>query len=456
MSKSNFDCSFYFVDIYIIANEEEEQLAVKFHRLGRTSFRQLKNKRDYHKHRKNASWLYLSRLSAMKEFAYMKALYDRGFPVPKPVDYNRHAVVMELLSGYPMCQIQEMADPAQVYSDCMELIVRLGNCGVIHGDFNEFNIMVDDNQQITLYDFPQMISTSHVNAEWYFNRDVQCIRDVFVRKFHYESELFPKFSDLRRDDDLDVEISASGFTKDLADTFDEAAEEFNIRGGPDKPKGAGPDEEEEELDDSESDNEVEEESEDNQESEKHGTENIEARLGQASVDVNKNEETELTVDDVNVGSTSLGITQKTEICDKQSIQAESVDDQNSKNSDSLENNELENSENSEDEDDVNLEDLRSENRMFRPFRTEASMGHTDSHIVDGQRQRSSDSMCTVSTTASTFDPSLVKSKIKRQMKKKEDIQKARRLRKKGESAIMTKQKRENRNEITQSLSATWY
>ena len=43
-----------------------------FHRLGRTSFRKLKEKRDYHCHRNNASWLYLSRLAAMKEFAYMK------------------------------------------------------------------------------------------------------------------------------------------------------------------------------------------------------------------------------------------------------------------------------------------------------------------------------------------------------------------------------------------------
>ena len=60
------------VDIYIVASPEGEQYAMKLHRLGRTSFRNLKNKRDYHKHRKNISWLYLSRLSAMKEFAYMK------------------------------------------------------------------------------------------------------------------------------------------------------------------------------------------------------------------------------------------------------------------------------------------------------------------------------------------------------------------------------------------------
>lgn len=35
-------------------------------------------------------------------FHCFQALYDRGFPVPKPVDYNRHAVVMELINGFPL------------------------------------------------------------------------------------------------------------------------------------------------------------------------------------------------------------------------------------------------------------------------------------------------------------------------------------------------------------------
>lgn len=65
-------CAMCPVDIYVVASPNGEQYALKLHRLGRTSFRNLKNKRDYHKHRKNMSWLYLSRLSAMKEFAYMK------------------------------------------------------------------------------------------------------------------------------------------------------------------------------------------------------------------------------------------------------------------------------------------------------------------------------------------------------------------------------------------------
>lgn len=31
----------------------------------------------------------------------------------------------------------------------------------------------------------------------YFDRDVTCIREFFARRFNYESELYPKFSDLR-------------------------------------------------------------------------------------------------------------------------------------------------------------------------------------------------------------------------------------------------------------------
>lgn len=89
-------------NIYVVANENHEPLCLKLHRLGRTCFRKIKDKRDYHKHRKSMSWLYLSRVSATREFAYMKALHDRGFPIPKPIDFNRHCVVMELVEGGPL------------------------------------------------------------------------------------------------------------------------------------------------------------------------------------------------------------------------------------------------------------------------------------------------------------------------------------------------------------------
>lgn len=59
-----------------------------------------------------------------------------------------------------------MEDPASVYSELMDLIVKLANHGLIHGDFNEFNLILDNDDHVTMIDFPQMISASHANAEW--------------------------------------------------------------------------------------------------------------------------------------------------------------------------------------------------------------------------------------------------------------------------------------------------
>lgn len=61
--------------------------------------------------------------------------------------------------------MKKLQNPGKVYSDCMNLIIRLAQYGLIHCDFNEFNILINDNEKITLIDFPQMISTSHKNAE---------------------------------------------------------------------------------------------------------------------------------------------------------------------------------------------------------------------------------------------------------------------------------------------------
>lgn len=213
-------------DIYIVANEDGKQFALKLHRLGRTSFRKLKEKRDYLKHRKNYSWLYISRLAAIKEFAYMKALHDIGYPVPKPADFNRHCVVMELVNGTPLCQVQSLDDPGSIYNELMELIVQLGSYGLIHCDFNEFNIMISDTGRITIIDFPQMVSISHINAQWYFDRDVQCITTFFRRRFDYESELYPKFSDVKRLHNLDVDNAVSGFSKEQKDELHESVDQF--------------------------------------------------------------------------------------------------------------------------------------------------------------------------------------------------------------------------------------
>ena len=97
----------------------------------------------------------------------------------------------------------------------MNLMLKFANHGVIHGDFNEFNIMISDDGSPIVIDFPQMVSTGHPQAKDFFDRDVTCLKDFFRRRFNYESELAPSFEDIQRVDALDAEISASGITKQM-------------------------------------------------------------------------------------------------------------------------------------------------------------------------------------------------------------------------------------------------
>lgn len=47
-------------------------------------------------------------------------------------------------------QVRTLANPEQVLQRLVDLCVSLARCGLIHGDFNEFNLLVDENENITL------------------------------------------------------------------------------------------------------------------------------------------------------------------------------------------------------------------------------------------------------------------------------------------------------------------
>ncbi|XP_057491599.1 serine/threonine-protein kinase rio2 [Actinidia eriantha] len=228
-------------DIFEVANEDGTVLAMKLHRLGRVSFRAVKSKRDYLRHRSSYNWLYLSRLAALKEFAFMKALEEHGFPVPNAVDCNRHCVVMSLVQGYPLVQVKELQNPDTVFETIISLVVRMAEHGLIHCDFNEFNIMIDDNESVTMIDFPQMVSVSHRNAQMYFDRDVECIFKFFSKRFNLSFEehteesdvsdgdsdagVRPRFSEISKVTGfLDKELAASGFTRKDQDDIEKFTE----------------------------------------------------------------------------------------------------------------------------------------------------------------------------------------------------------------------------------------
>jgi len=194
------------------SNREPQLAVLKLARLGRTSFRAVKSKRDYLRNRTQYNWLYLSRLSAESEFKNLKGLYNFGFPVPKPYEHNRHAIIMEFIPGYPLCNINEIGNIEIAFNELIGMIMKLASCGLVHGDFNEFNILLTEQQKIYLIDFPQMISTYHIEAKEQFDRDVECIFNYFRKKFNVTFDERPCFEkDIVRSCDLDAELRAPGY-----------------------------------------------------------------------------------------------------------------------------------------------------------------------------------------------------------------------------------------------------
>ena len=244
-------------DIYKVSDKNGVEKVMKMHRLGRTSFTTVRNNRDYlKKNSKNGvNWMVLSRLAAQKEYQFLTLLYAKGFNVPEPFDNSRHVIIMELIRGFPMRRLRKHKNLPLLYTNLMKFIVKLGCSGLIHCDFNEFNIMIKDEEQIdpndpeelgfVVIDFPQSISIQHKDAEFYFQRDVDCIRRFFKKKLKYEPKddpsmldtdgfgegyryAYPDFNrDIKRTDNLDELVQASGFSKkhpgdrDLEDAMEE-------------------------------------------------------------------------------------------------------------------------------------------------------------------------------------------------------------------------------------------
>ncbi|KAL9432159.1 hypothetical protein AB3S75_027224 [Citrus x aurantiifolia] len=45
---------------------------------------------------------------------FSRALEEHGFPVPRAVDCNRHCVIMYLVNGYPLVQVNQLQNPETV------------------------------------------------------------------------------------------------------------------------------------------------------------------------------------------------------------------------------------------------------------------------------------------------------------------------------------------------------
>jgi len=177
-------------DVYDALTPDNKRIAVKFHRLGRTSFRQTRRVRGYAAERGHISWLYQSRLAAEKEFQALKLLDPHRIAVPKPISQNRHTVAMGMIEGAELAEYRELPNP---HKTLQEILVNIRKAykqaGIIHADLSEYNIIIKPNWHTLIIDWPQYVTREHPNAEQLLKRDIKNIVRFFQRKYRVKTKL---------------------------------------------------------------------------------------------------------------------------------------------------------------------------------------------------------------------------------------------------------------------------
>jgi len=173
-------------DVYEAVTPDEVKVAVKFHRLGRTSFRDTRRKREYVADRRHISWLYQSRLAAEAEYSALETMHEAGVSVPEPLDQNRHVIAMQLIEGTQLSDIISLEEPRLFLDDILEDVGLAYGAGVIHTDLSEYNVLVDKEGMVWIIDWPQYVSADHPNALELLERDIGNVVYYFRRKYGLE------------------------------------------------------------------------------------------------------------------------------------------------------------------------------------------------------------------------------------------------------------------------------
>jgi RIO kinase 2 len=157
-------------------------MALKYHREGVTQFRKIDREREYAADREHVSDHYRARIAAEREHDTLRKLYP-DVSVPRPVDQNRHAIVMEKMDGVELSRAELAEEDAVVVLDAVlgELTTAYEHDRV-HADMSEYNVFVSEDG-VTVFDWPQSVPTDHPNAAELLRRDIENLLSHFERKY---------------------------------------------------------------------------------------------------------------------------------------------------------------------------------------------------------------------------------------------------------------------------------
>jgi RIO kinase 2 len=177
-------------DVFEAITSSEQGRALKFFRIGRISFREVRRRRTFIGKEDIHQWLLVNIDAAKKEYNALNRLRHSGIRIPVLYYRAMHCVVMNRIDGLRLVNIHELEDPKITLQNILHDIGTAYKYNMINSDLSEYNVLLDSKNNIWIIDWPQVVSRSHPNAADLIKRDVYNIVNFFNKRF-----------DLRKDKD---------------------------------------------------------------------------------------------------------------------------------------------------------------------------------------------------------------------------------------------------------------
>jgi len=182
--------------IFSAITPDKEFVVLKFHRYYALEFRKIEKSLAYASVRLRGEELCIEdyeidvpKAKAQVEYHVLKKISELGLAVPKPIDLDRHVVVMEMIYDTPgmpcpLLKKVKLSNP----KEAKEMIKEEYNtivekAGIVHGDFSEYNIMVKKDGSFYIIDWPQAVPTSYKLANHIKQRDLENIDRYFKNTY---------------------------------------------------------------------------------------------------------------------------------------------------------------------------------------------------------------------------------------------------------------------------------
>ena len=180
--------------VYIAKDFRGDFVAVKFYRIGWSSFKEFSRKRHYAITAPGHTWLVRSIEAAEREYSLMKKISSISDNIPRVYSRELNAVVMEYIDGKELYRIRELRAPEKIFTEIIDSVREVFlRESIVHGDLSPYNILVRDPggelEKAYIFDWPQWVSTKDPVYNEVLIRDLRNIILFFKKRFRLDINL---------------------------------------------------------------------------------------------------------------------------------------------------------------------------------------------------------------------------------------------------------------------------